>query len=273
MDFIYYSCMRNLVELGNQSIENDKVNDGKDNKAHNNLSSRLKAAGNITIHFFQNMKTATTQTMKRVIAKAKYIRNVWNINTSASQKTDGKGKSSIEARSESDSDKIKSSFKDVEAFIEQGKDDPAFVNQTFDAMLASIYKDAQMKYELTLKKAPPYSFLKIIGEIAYNNGADCKLVEEEVNQPRYVPKGFGANPLLTNVLSNIKKNYSELSDRPSVNKTVKAMLAEIIDRNFIRQGEYLSLAEYTEKMMAAVPAPVDKPEQQVSDTGKSAPGA
>jgi hypothetical protein len=163
-------------------------------------------------------------------------------------------------------DKIKPFFNVLEKNLQENKKSHSYCEQAKDAMLASFYTDAKMQFELTNKVNSPYGFLKAIGDIAYHNGTKCNIhMDSTLNKARYVPKGAGANPFLTLVLSGIQKNSLASIDSPDAMRNIKKRIVTMIEDNFSDYIEPNSLQKIANKMMAEVAH--HKP--QTSATGAS----
>lgn len=84
------------------------------------------------------------------------------------------------------------------------KEDPEYFSQAFDAVLASVYSNKKDKFckEMISKGIDISSYLMEAGEAAKKAG-----IKGEMKNDIFVPKGAGANPFITPLMSSTQKEH------------------------------------------------------------------
>lgn len=120
--------------------------------------------------------------------------------------------------------------------------DGKYKEQIMDAIFSACYQDAKLSFEKYCfynktdasennHSSMPNDYLKAIGQAAYDWGVSC-------NEKKgvYIPKGAGANPLLTSVISIVQKNHPNEMNKPLNVEKVKNKIYSMIDKYCIDNG-------------------------------------
>ncbi|TKI07052.1 hypothetical protein [Martelella alba] len=211
------------------------------------LFSKIVSVKNSAITYLSQTKTRYVNSLKNFSLTLKLVRNNKSGGTSATRQKEEDDAVSASHMAPADSREsfeknLTEQFAKLQESFQEGVKDAIYREQILDAMFSAVYQDVKLSFEKfcfyngqnrqdSNGTDIPDGYLQAIGQAAHDWGVACNLKNDA-----YIPKGAGANPLLTSVISIVQKTHPAAMNTPENIEKVKNDINAMVEGYCVDNG-------------------------------------